>query len=90
MDKPIDINTLADPRDYHALFGDYALFGLYMRVYWESLELGEKVLANRSDKKLLAEHQSYENWLGVATDTLPEWAIDILHDIDAALDEDGL
>lgn len=85
----IDIATLQDPRDFVAAHGEYALVGLYFRIYWESLELGEKVLGKPVRMEFIEEYQSYQNWLGIAADLLPEWAIEMLADIDVML-EDGI
>jgi hypothetical protein len=93
----IDISTLQDPQDCLQEHGEYALFGLYMRVYWESLEIGDsmleiKTLAPNQPRvdKLFAKLQNYENWLGLARERLPEYAITILAEIDAVLEGDGL
>lgn len=91
MPEKIDITTLQDPRDYLAEHGAYALVGLYMRTYWESLEIGDKlsvkVLDSEGRAALIKHYQDYQNWLGIAADLLPEWATDMLADIDVMLEE---
>lgn len=88
----LNIHTLQDPRDYLAERGEHALIGLYMQVYWESLALGDKLSARVLDAEaraaLIEQYQDYQNWLGIAAELLPEWAIEAFADIDVML-EDG-
>jgi hypothetical protein len=89
MDTQTIVPKFQDPRKILAAFGAHALLGLYIKIWWDSLALGEKLIANY-DIVTAAEYQNCENWLGIAAEILPEWATDILADIDAALEGDGL
>ncbi len=97
----LDIGTLQDPEDYLAEHGEYALFGLYMRLYWQYMEALQKhsdaldgvfrdgtYEEHQKVNAILAKNESvYESWIARAVEQLPEWAIDLLADIDVMLEQ---
>lgn len=90
----LDISTLQDPRDYLEQHGEYALIGLYLHIYEQSLAIGDEILANptngglkASTAQLIQKQHTCENWLGLAVDLLPKWAIEMLCLIDKGLEE---
>lgn len=100
MSDKVEIKDLPDPEDYLADMGENALFGLYMRVYWQYMELAQKntdALAEQGFKQLdqyrtlndiiQQTESAWEQWLARAVEQLPEWASDILAEIDQALED---